>query len=124
MLLSRDSVADKLNELIAVPATRTIRGLRTEVALGPSDGMPVYCVLNFDHVSLAQRSRLGAVLEVVENLGAPLEQGPAEGLQLRQGAVGEAVCEASESLCGTPMALSPVERVRSPLACHRASKSG
>jgi mRNA interferase MazF len=39
-----------------VPATRTIRGLTTEVVLTVDDGMPVAYALNFDHVSLAQRS--------------------------------------------------------------------
>jgi len=59
LLLTRDEVTDALNELIVVPATRTIRGLETEVLLSPADGMPTACALNFDHVSLAQRSRLG-----------------------------------------------------------------
>jgi mRNA interferase MazF len=45
-----------------VPATRTVRGLNTEVVLTPADGMPVACALNFDPVALAQRSRLGPVL--------------------------------------------------------------
>jgi mRNA interferase MazF len=56
------AVIDTLNEIIAVPATRTIRGLATEVILSPDDGMPVGCALNFDHVGVAQRSRLGAVV--------------------------------------------------------------
>ena len=60
LILTRDEVIDALNELIVVPATRTIRGLETEVLLSPEDGMPTACALNFDHVSLAQRSRLGA----------------------------------------------------------------
>jgi len=62
LLLTRDAVIDNLNEIIAVPATRTIRGLSTEVLLSPDDGMPTSCALNFDHVGVAQRSRLGAVL--------------------------------------------------------------
>lgn len=62
LLLTRDDVIDVLNEVIVAPATRTIRGLSTEVLLTPEDGFPVACALNFDHVSLAQRSRLGAVL--------------------------------------------------------------
>lgn len=62
LLLTRNAVIDTLNEIIAVPATRTIRGLATEVILSPDDGMPVACALNFDHVGIAQRSRLGAVL--------------------------------------------------------------
>ena len=47
---------------VVVPATRTIRGLTTEVVLTVDDGMPAACALNFDHVSLAQRSRIGPVL--------------------------------------------------------------
>ena len=62
LILTRDSVIDRLNEIIVVPATRTIRGLTTEVVLTVDDGMPAACALNFDHVSLAQRSRIGAVL--------------------------------------------------------------
>jgi mRNA interferase MazF len=60
--LTRDEVADELNELIVAPLTRTVRGLATEVVLTPDDGMPVVSAINFDHVSLAQRSRLGAIL--------------------------------------------------------------
>jgi mRNA interferase MazF len=55
-------VIDRLNEIIVVPATRTIRGLTTEVVLTADDGMPAACALNFDHVSLAQRNRIGPVL--------------------------------------------------------------
>src|SRR5436853_1849032 len=52
LLLTRDDVIDTLNELIVVPATRTIRGIATEVCLTPDDGMPTACALNFDHVAL------------------------------------------------------------------------
>ncbi|MCU0661513.1 MAG: type II toxin-antitoxin system PemK/MazF family toxin [Myxococcota bacterium] len=55
LVLSRSEVASQLNEIVVVPITRTIRGLESEVLLGKDDGMPVSCVLNFDHVSLAQR---------------------------------------------------------------------
>ena len=62
LILSRNEVTDHLNEIIVVPITRTIRGLTTEVPLSSDDGMPVVCALNFDHVSLAQRDRLGATI--------------------------------------------------------------
>lgn len=62
LILARSDVIDQLNEIIVAPATRTIRGLSTEVVLSPEDGMPVTCALNFDHVSLAQRDRIGAAL--------------------------------------------------------------
>jgi mRNA interferase MazF len=55
-------VIDRLNEIIVAPATRTIRGLTTEVVLTAEDGMPSDCAINFDHVALAQRSRLGPVV--------------------------------------------------------------
>lgn len=44
--------------IIAAPATRTIRGLSTEVLLTEEDGMPAACVLNFDHISLGERKSL------------------------------------------------------------------
>jgi len=62
LILTRNDVIERLNEIIVVPVTRTIRGLTTEVILSLDDGMPVVCALNFDHVSLAQRSRIGAGL--------------------------------------------------------------
>jgi mRNA interferase MazF len=61
-LLTRTSVIDTLNEIIVAPATRTIRGLATEVLLSNADGMPESCALNFDHVTLVQRSKLGTVI--------------------------------------------------------------
>lgn len=62
LILTRDDVIDNLNEIIVVPITRTIRGLATEVVLTLDDGMPVESALNFDHVALAQRQRIGAVI--------------------------------------------------------------
>jgi mRNA interferase MazF len=65
LLLTRDEVIDSLNELFVVPVTRTVRGLASEVVLSAEDGMPVTCALNFDHLSLAQRSRLDSLLAVL-----------------------------------------------------------
>jgi mRNA interferase MazF len=62
LVLTRSEIIERLNEIIVVPATRTIRGLTTEVILSPDEGMPAMCGLNFDHVSLAQRSRIGPLL--------------------------------------------------------------
>ena len=62
LVLTRDDVIDYLNEIIVVPITTTIRGLATEVVLTPDDGMPVVSALNFDHVALAQRQRIGSVI--------------------------------------------------------------
>jgi mRNA interferase MazF len=62
LILTRDEVIDHLNEVMVVPATRTLRGLSTEVVLTAEDGMAVTCALNFDHVSLAQKARIGSLL--------------------------------------------------------------
>jgi mRNA interferase MazF len=62
LILTRDEVIDRLNQIIVAPATRTIRGLATEVVLTAELGMPTACAINFDHVALAQRNRLGSVL--------------------------------------------------------------
>jgi mRNA interferase MazF len=62
MILTRNEVIGSLNEVIVVPATRTVRGLATELVLTHDDGMPVTCALNFDHISLAQQGRIGALL--------------------------------------------------------------
>ena len=65
LVMSRDDVLDVVNEIIVVPATRTIRGISTEIVLTSDDGLPVACALNFDHISLGQRSKFGATLAVL-----------------------------------------------------------
>ena len=65
LVLTRDDMIERLNELIVAPVTRTIRGLSTEVILTTEEGMPVTCAINLDHVALAQRARLGSALCVL-----------------------------------------------------------
>ncbi|HEY3353881.1 MAG TPA: type II toxin-antitoxin system PemK/MazF family toxin [Polyangia bacterium] len=65
LVLARDAVLEQLGEVIVAPATRTVRGLVTEVLLTPEDGMPVTCALNFDHVSLSQKGRIGGLVCVL-----------------------------------------------------------
>jgi len=40
-----------LNSLLAVPATRTIRQIPTEVVLDRADGMPEECALSLDNLT-------------------------------------------------------------------------
>ncbi len=47
-----------LTSLIAVPATRTARGLETEVRLTREEGMPDDCVLSLDNVTLVPKEFL------------------------------------------------------------------
>ncbi len=56
LLLTRQTAIPVLNSLLAVPATRTIRGIATEVPLDRGDGMPDACVLTLDNLTLIPRS--------------------------------------------------------------------
>jgi mRNA interferase MazF len=58
VIMTRDEAISGLNELFVVLATTTIRGLPTEVELGPRDGMPTTCVLNADQIDAAEKSYL------------------------------------------------------------------
>ena len=51
LIVTRSSAVPVLNALIAVPATRTTRGIQTEVPLTRADGMPSDCVLSLDNLS-------------------------------------------------------------------------
>lgn len=60
LVLTRSEATHALTRLIAVPCTGTIRGIPTEVRLGPDDGMPQECVLTVDNVNLVERGYLTA----------------------------------------------------------------
>jgi mRNA interferase MazF len=58
LILSRQGVITHVHSLLAVPATRTIRGIATEVELDRSDGMPSACALSFDNLTLMPKAFL------------------------------------------------------------------
>lgn len=58
VIVSRDAAASVLNSVIAVPITRTIRGIRSEVPLGPANGLQSNCVANCDHIMTIPIDRL------------------------------------------------------------------
>jgi mRNA interferase MazF len=62
VVLTRDSVLEYLGEATVAPITRTVRGIPSEVPLGPDDGMPAPCAVNLDHVQTVARGRLGAIV--------------------------------------------------------------
>ena len=59
---TRDEGIPVLNQVLAGPATRTIRGIPTEVALGPGDGMPADCVLTLDGLRVVRKRHLTTYL--------------------------------------------------------------
>ena len=50
LILTRDEAIAVLHQVLAVPATRTVRDIPTEVTLGTADGMPSACCLTLDNV--------------------------------------------------------------------------
>jgi mRNA interferase MazF len=57
-VLTRPAAIPVLNAVLVAPATRTIRGIPTEVRLGPADGMPGECALSFDNLATVPKALL------------------------------------------------------------------
>lgn len=58
VVLSRDPMGQLLQAVISAPVTSTIRGLSTEVRVGPADGVRIQSVANLDNLQLVARARL------------------------------------------------------------------
>ena len=58
LVLSRDAAIPVLRSIIAVPATRTVRAIPTEVPLDQDDGMPETCALSLDNVTVLPKAFL------------------------------------------------------------------
>jgi mRNA interferase MazF len=58
LVLTRDPVADRVGAVVVAACTRTVRGLLSELPLGPEDGMPEACVASFDNVHTLRRTAL------------------------------------------------------------------
>ena len=49
-VLTRDAAIAVLPSVTCAPITRTIRGIRTEVEVGPEQGLPERCVISCDSI--------------------------------------------------------------------------
>jgi mRNA interferase MazF len=58
LVLTRDEAIAILDAVLVAPVTRTVRGIPTEIALGPDDGLPVDCVAAFDATTVFPRAML------------------------------------------------------------------
>src|SRR6266513_1659950 len=56
LILTRDPVADRIGAVVVAACTRTVRGVMSELPLGPEDGMPAPCVATFDNLHTLRRS--------------------------------------------------------------------
>ena len=57
-VLTRQAAIGVLNSVLVAPASRTVRGIPTEVALTRADGMPSDCVLSFDNLTTVPKALL------------------------------------------------------------------
>ena len=56
LVLTRDPVADRIGAVVVAHLTTTIRGLTSELPLGPADGLKRECVVSFDNLHTLPRS--------------------------------------------------------------------
>lgn len=79
LILTRDEAIPVLNQVLAVPATRTVRGIPTEVLLGEADGMPADCALTLDNVTLV---RVALCTDRITRLGPDHMQDVCEAMRI------------------------------------------
>ncbi len=58
VVLTRDTALPALRNVVVALVTRTIRGIETEVQIGPDDGMPVECAVSLDNLSTVPQALL------------------------------------------------------------------
>jgi mRNA interferase MazF len=58
LVMTRSAAIPVLHNLLAVPVTRTIRGIPTELLLSPEDGMPTDCAASFDNLRVVPKAYL------------------------------------------------------------------
>lgn len=59
LVLTREVVRPHMKTVTIAPITTTIRGLSTEVPLGPANGLEEPCVVACDHVTTIPAAALG-----------------------------------------------------------------
>jgi mRNA interferase MazF len=57
-ILTRQAAIPVLSQILVAPVTRTVRGIPTEVVLGPEDGMPDDCALSLDNIAAVPKALL------------------------------------------------------------------
>jgi mRNA interferase MazF len=58
IVMTRDPLGRLLHGVLVAPVTSTVRGISTEVPLGPDDDIHAASVANLDNLQLVARSRL------------------------------------------------------------------
>lgn len=58
LVVTRNAAIPVLNSVLAVPITRTARGIPSELKLGLEDGLPVECAASFDNLRVVPKANL------------------------------------------------------------------
>ena len=58
LVMTRSAAIPVLRSVLVAPITRTVRGIPTEVSLGPDDGLPAECVATFDNLRVFRKAYL------------------------------------------------------------------
>ena len=62
LVLTREMVVPHLRRVTVAPITSTIKGLGTEVLVGPANGLDQECVVSCDNVTTVDRDDLGRLV--------------------------------------------------------------
>jgi mRNA interferase MazF len=60
LVLTRDAAIPVLHSVVVAPLTKTVRGIPSELALGPDDGVPQECAATFDNLRVVPKYLLSA----------------------------------------------------------------
>lgn len=58
LVLTRDRAIPVLVRVVAAPISSTVRGIPTEVALGPAEGLPIECAASLDNMATVRKAHL------------------------------------------------------------------
>jgi mRNA interferase MazF len=68
LILTRSAVLPHLSRVTIAPITSTIRGVPSEVALGPDDGLKMPCAVNLHNVVTVPQASLGRRLAQLDDV--------------------------------------------------------
>jgi mRNA interferase MazF len=68
LLLTREPMLSRLNDVTVASITSTIRNLDSEVCLSVSDGMPHDCVINCDQIQTLPRHKMGDRITILSSV--------------------------------------------------------
>ncbi len=58
LVITRSHAIPVLKRVVVAPVSRTVRGIPTEIGLGPNEGLPSECAASFDNLQTMLRSAL------------------------------------------------------------------